>query len=90
MSSLIMYTSEDGRTRINLRVEADSIWLNQLEIAELIQATKQNVNLHAKNIFADGELNPDSVVKESLTTAADGKNYRTQVYHLHSLIRMSK
>ncbi|MCW5262696.1 DNA-binding protein [Verminephrobacter eiseniae] len=90
MSSLIMYTSEDGRTRINLRVEADSIWLSQLEIAELFQTTKQNVNLHAKNIFADGELNPDSVVKESLTTAADGKNYRTQVYHLHSLIRMSK
>src|SRR6218665_530227 len=86
MSSMIMYTSEDGRTPINLRGEADSIWLSQLEIAELFQTTKQNVNLHAKNIFADGELNPDSVVKESLTTAADGKNYRTQVYHLQLIL----
>ena len=76
MSSMILYTSDDGQTRINLRVEADSIWLSQLEIAELFQTTKQNVSLHAKNIFQDGELSADSVVKESLTTAADGKNYR--------------
>ncbi len=85
MSSLIIYTSDDGQTRINLRVEADSIWLSQLEIAELFQTTKQNVSLHAKNIFSEGELMPDSVVKDSLTTAADGKNYRTQLYHLEPL-----
>ena len=82
MSSLIIYTSDDGQIRINLRVEADSIWLSQLEIAELFYTTKQNVSLHAKNIFDEGELSPDSVVKDSLTTAADGKNYRTQLYHL--------
>ena len=86
MSDLIIYTSDDGKTRINLRVEADSIWLSQLEIAELFQTTKQNVSLHAKNIFEDGELSPDSVVKESLTTAADGKNYRTQLYHLDLIL----
>jgi hypothetical protein len=86
MSSLIIYTSDDGNTRINLRVEADSIWLSQLEIAELFQTTKQNVSLHARNIFAEGELSPDSVVKESLTTAADGKNYRTQLYHLELIL----
>lgn len=86
MSDLILYTSEDGATRINLRVEANSIWLSQLEIAELFQTTKQNVSLHAKNIFEDGELGPDSVVKESLTTAADGKNYRTQLYHLDLIL----
>jgi len=56
--------------------------LSQLEIAELFQTTKQNVSLHAKNIFEEGELSSDSVVKESLTTAADGKNYRTQLNHL--------
>ena len=50
MSELIIYTADDGKTRINLRVEADSIWLSQLEIAELFQTTKQNVSLHAKNI----------------------------------------
>jgi hypothetical protein len=86
MSSLIIYTSDDGNTRINLRVEADSIWLSQLEIAELFQTTKQNVSLHARHIFAEGELSPDSVVKESLTTAADGKNYRTQLYHLDLIL----
>jgi hypothetical protein len=82
MSDLILYTSDDGQTRINLRVEADSVWLTQLETAELFQTTKQNVSLHAKNIFTDGELSADSVVKESLTTASDGKRYRTQHYHL--------
>lgn len=86
MSDLIIYTSDDGQTRINLRVEADSIWLSQLEIAELFQTTKQNISLHAKNIFEEGELSPDSVVKDSLTTAADGKNYRTQLYHLELIL----
>jgi len=86
MSDLIIYTSDDGNTRINLRVEANSIWLSQLEIAELFQTTKQNVSLHAKNIFEEGELSADSVVKDSLTTAADGKNYRTQLYHLELIL----
>ncbi|WP_255210724.1 hypothetical protein [Methylogaea oryzae] len=56
MSDLILYTSDDGQARINLRVEAGSVWLTQLEIAELFQTSKQNVSLHAKNIFTEGEL----------------------------------
>lgn len=56
MSDLIIYTADDGDTRINLRVEGDSIWLSQLEIAELFQTTRQNVSLHARNIFEEGEL----------------------------------
>jgi hypothetical protein len=72
MSDLIIYTSEDGQTRINLRVEADTIWLSQLEIAELFQTTKQNVSLHAKNIFEEGELSPAATVKESLTVQTEG------------------
>jgi hypothetical protein len=86
MDNLILYTSDDGQTRLNLRVEAETIWLTQLEIAELFQTTKQNVSLHAKNIFREGELGQDSVVKESLTTAADGKNYRTQFYNLDLIL----
>ena len=62
---------------------APTVRLSQLEIADLFQTTKQNVSLHAKNIFKDGELRSDSVVKESLTTAADGKRYRTQLYNLY-------
>ena len=86
MSELILYTTDDGRIQLHLRVEGDSIWLSQLEIAELFQTTKQNVSLHAKNIFEDGELRQDSVVKESLTTAADGKNYRTKLYNLDLIL----
>ncbi|MGO2579095.1 MAG: virulence RhuM family protein [Halomonas sp.] len=86
MSELILYTTDDGRTQLHLRVEGDSIWLSQLEIAELFQTTKQNISLHAKNIFEDGELRQNSVVKESLTTAADGKNYRTKLYNLDLIL----
>lgn len=86
MSELILYTTDDGRTQLHLRVEGESIWLSQLEIAELFQTTKQNVSLHAKNIFEDKELHQDSVVKESLTTAADGKNYRTKLYNLDLIL----
>ncbi len=86
MSELILYTSEDGKTRLHLRVAGESIWLSQLEIAELFQTSKQNVSLHAKNIFADKELSQDSVIKESLTTASDGKNYRTKLYNLDLIL----
>ena len=86
MSDFILYTADDGNTRINLRVDAATLWLSQLEIAELFQTTKQNVSLHAKNIFTDGELAESSVVKESLTTAADGKAYRTKLYNLDLIL----
>jgi hypothetical protein len=86
MDELILYTSDDGQTRLHLRVETDTIWLSQFEIAELFQITKQNVSLHAKNIFEDNELRQDSVVKESLTTAADGKRYRTKLYNLDLIL----
>ena len=72
VSDLILYTSEDGKTRMQLRVEGDTIWLTQLEIAELFQTTKQNVSLHARNIFHEGELRPEATVKESLTVQTEG------------------
>lgn len=72
MSELILYTSEDGRTRLRLLAESGSVWLTQLEAAELFQTTKQNVSLHAKNIFEDGELTPEATVKESLTVRTEG------------------
>lgn len=86
MSDLILYSSDDGKTRLNLRVDGKTVWLTQSEIADLFQTTKQNVSLHAKNIFKEGEMNSDSVVKESLTTAADGKNYRTLYYNLDLIL----
>ena len=86
MSELVLYTSDDGRTRLDLRVEGQTVWLTQLEIAELFQTTKQNVSLHAKNILEDGELAEDSVVKDTLTTAADGKRYKTKLYNLDLIL----
>ena len=86
MTDLILYTTEDGRSQIRLRAQEQTVWLTQLEIAELFDATKQNVSLHLKNIIEDGELDANSVVKESLTTAADGKKYQTQLYNLNAIL----
>lgn len=83
---LILYRTEDGRDTIRLRVVDGTVWLTQTEIAALFDTTKQNVSLHLKNIFDDGELHHDSVVKESLTTAADGKAYLTSHYHLDAIL----
>ena len=83
---LILYTTEDGKSQIQLRADEATVWLTQLEMAELFSATKQNISLHLKNIFEDGELVEGSVVKESLTTAADGKDYRTKLYNLDAIL----
>ena len=86
MSDLVLYTTEDGRSQIKLRAQEQTVWLTQLEMAELFDATKQNISLHLKNIFEDGELDANSVVKESLTTAADGKRYQTLLYKLDAIL----
>lgn len=72
MSDLILYTTEDGRSQIKLRADQQTVWLTQLEMAELFDATKQNISLHLKNIFQDGELDPPATVKESLTVQTEG------------------
>lgn len=85
-SELILYHSSDGKTELQLRTEDGSVWLTQFEIAELFSSTKQNISLHINNILKEGELPEDSVVKESLTTAADGKKYRTKLFNLHMVL----
>ena len=72
MSGLILYTTEDGKSRIQLRADEQTVWLTQLEMADLFDATKQNVSLHLKNLFEDGELDPAATVKESVTVQAEG------------------
>ncbi|TRO80271.1 virulence RhuM family protein [Trichloromonas acetexigens] len=86
MTQLILYTSEDGQSQVQLRADRGTVWLTQLEMAELFNASKQNISLHLKNLFEDGELHEESVVKESLTTAADGKAYRTKLYNLDAIL----
>jgi hypothetical protein len=72
MSNLILYTTDDGKSQIQLRADLGTVWLTQLEIAELFDATKQNISLHLKNIIEDGELDAAATVKESLTVQSEG------------------
>ena len=69
---LILYQTEDGRNRIDVRMENDTVWLTQAAMAELFQTTKQNVSLHIKNILEEGELSAGSTVKEYLTVQIEG------------------
>jgi hypothetical protein len=85
-SEIIIYQSEDGNTKIEVRMEGESVWLTQGQMVDLFQTTKQNVSLHIKNCFKEGELDESSVVKEYLTTAADGKKYATKYYNLDVII----
>lgn len=85
MSDLILYTTEDGKTQIDLRLQDGTVWLTQLQIAELFQATKQNISLHLINIFEDGELNQEATVKESLTVQTEGAREVKRTLTLYNL-----
>lgn len=86
MNQLILYTSEDGQAQIQLRAEQGTVWLSQLEMAELFLTTKQNIAKHLKAIFTEQELSEESVVNHWLTTAADGKSYRVAHYNLDAIL----
>jgi len=72
---IIIYNSDDGKTKVSLMTRDGNVWLNQNQLAELFDTSKQNVSLHIINILKKSELDTNSVIKEYLTTAADGKNY---------------
>ena len=86
MTGLILYSTEDGKTQIKLRAKDQTVWLTQREMAELFDVSTDNVGLHLKNIFQDGELEVNSVTEESSVTAADGKNYLTKLYKLDAIL----
>jgi len=85
-SQILFYQSENGTSRIEVRLDEGTVWLTQALIAELYQTTIPNINIHIGNIFKENELDRNSVVKEYLTTAADGKNYRTLYYNLDMIL----
>ena len=85
-SRLLLYQTEDGQTRIEVRLQDETVWMTQAAMVELFQSSKQNISLHLKNIFNEGELEGNRGVKEYLTTAADGKSYRTKFYNLEAII----
>ena len=84
-NEIILY-QPDSTLSLDVRVENETVWLNQAQMVDLFQSTKQNISLHINNIFKEGELQRNSVVKEYLTTAADGKRYRTKYYSLDVII----
>ena len=85
MSELILYTTEDGRSQIKLRADQQTVWLTQLEMAELFDASKQNISLHLKNVFQDGELDAAATVKESLTVQPEGERQVQRAVMLYNL-----
>lgn len=83
---VLFYETDDGDITISVFFYKETFWLTQKSISELFDTSKQNISYHLQNIFSDGELDKDSVVKEFLTTAADGKNYKTLYYNLDAVI----
>jgi hypothetical protein len=86
MSDLILYTTEDGMSQIQLRTKDATVWLSQREMSQLFDVSTDNVGLHLKNLFAKEELEEKSVTEESSVTAADGKNYLTKLYNLDAIL----
>src|SRR4051794_23879535 len=77
-AEFLLYQTEDGRTRVEVRFDGDTAWLSLGQMAELFQRDKSVISRHIKNVFDEGELDRSSVVAESATTAADGKTYRVE------------
>ena len=88
MNQVILYQSEDGRTKLDVRLENQTVWLNQKQLTELFGKAKGTISEHIKHIFEDGELAEDSVVRLFRTTAADGKQYEVAHYNLDMVLAL--
>lgn len=85
-SNILIYQTEDGQTKIETRLENDTVWLTQAQLCQLFQKSKSTISEHIKNIFEEGELGEISVIRKFRTTAADGKGYETNYYNLDVII----
>ncbi|QBZ30846.1 hypothetical protein E4653_02605 [Corynebacterium diphtheriae subsp. lausannense] len=83
---LVMFRTDDGSTRIQVRLIDETVWLPQAQMVELFQSSKANISEHIRHVFEEGELDEDSVVRKFRTTAADGKNYQVKHYNLDVII----
>jgi hypothetical protein len=84
--NIIIYNTQDGKASVSLYAKDGSVWMNQNQLAELFDTTKQNISLHIINIIEEGELDENSVVKDYLTTASDGKKYKVTFYSLDMIL----
>ena len=82
----IIFYQPDSSISLEVKVEDETVWLTQAQMTELFQTSRNNITLHIRNIFKEGELEKISVCKESLLTAADGKSYKTKFYNLYALL----
>ena len=85
-SNIIIYNTDDGKVKIILYAKDGNIWMNQNQMAELFATSIPNISMHISNILKEGELQQDSVIKEYLTTASDGKNYNVTFYSLEMIL----
>jgi len=85
-SDILLYQSDDGKIKIQVRLQDNTVWLTQSDMVELFQSSKSNISEHIKHIFEEGELQEGSVVRKFRTTAADGKNYEVNYYNLDVII----
>lgn len=85
-TEIIMYQADDGTTKIDVRMEDETVWLTQAQMVELFQSSKSNISEHIKHIFQEGELIESAVVRKFRTTAADGKTYEVNHYNLDVII----
>lgn len=83
---IILYNTPDGKSRITLMAHDGSVWLNQQQLAELFATSVPNISMHISNILKEGELSKDSVIKDYLSTAADGKQYSVSFYSLEMIL----
>jgi len=85
-NQIIIYNTQDGQTKIEVKLQDESVWLSQRQMAELFDCSTDNISLHLKNVFNDLELEEKAVTEDSSVTAADGKNYLVRHYNLDAII----
>ena len=83
---IIIYQTEDGLSKIDVKVENETVWLSLDQMADLFQRDKSTISRHIRNVFSDGELSKDLVVANFATTASDGKTYQVDYYNLDVII----
>lgn len=89
MNNIILYTTNDGKARVELYEFGENLYLAQSAIAELFATSRENITMHISNILKDGELRENLVCKEYLHTAKDGKSYNTKFYSLEMILALS-
>lgn len=88
LGNIIIYQSDDGNTKLDVKIENETVWLSQQQMADLFCTTRNNITMHIKNIFDDKELEENAVSKEFLLTAKDNKKYKTKLYNLDMIISL--